>query len=166
MLGSDDDDDDETPKGPFFTNSMAQSIALDGQSWNLNNIQDMMLERDFMANVILNDHSRRGRSPLGRRGRRGGADDGKKGHAWSGVGGAAIRRFGKGLSSLWFGSGNDLDLNKALLQLGAGGYMENDRMDGDGRSSSVPRMGSKSEKKLANYEKKKKKKEDEKKKDP
>ena len=44
------DDKNDTPKGPYFTNSMAQSIALDGQSWNLNNMQDMLLERNFMAN--------------------------------------------------------------------------------------------------------------------
>ena len=159
ILDEKKDDDDDTPKGPYFTNSMAQSIALDGRSWNLNNIEDMLLERNFMANVILNNHGRRSGSPPMRRGRRRGGDGKGKGHAWSGIGGSAVRRFGRGISDLMFGGGMDFDLNKALMSLGAGGFMENDQMNDDGRSSSMPRIGSKSEKKLAQYEKKSKEKE-------
>ena len=152
----DKDDKDEEPKGPFFSSSMAQSVALDQYSWNLNNIEDMLRERDFMANIILDGPRRGGASPhrRGRRRRRrspGGKDG--KGHAWSGIGGFGTR-VGKGFSDLLWGN-VDVDLNRALLySLGYDGA--NDLMSND-RSSSVPKkLGSKSERALAKKKKIKK----------
>ena len=106
----DDDDDDDIlgkkkkeKKGPYFPHLNVQSHAFDQFSWNLNNINDLIKQRDYIANHIVEGQSRRRGSRSPNRQKKGG----------SGV----MEKTGKMVSGLLFG--------------GFGGGGSNDNMNDD-----------------------------------